>query len=122
MDEVMTRAQRLVCVLACALSASGALVVPAGAQGLPDPTRPPATMYNASSASAAPLAPQLPQLQSVLVSQGRRVAVIDGETYRAGDTYKGKRVAAVGEDEVVLVQGKQRQVVKLYPIAAGPSR
>ena len=89
------------------------------AQALPDPTRPPATLYNAPGASGtAKAGPQLPQLQSVLVSQGRRVAVIDGETYRVGDSYQGKRLVSVSATEVVLAQGKRRQVLKLYPAPA----
>lgn len=96
------------------------LYASAGAQTLPDPTRPPATLYAPAGASAA--APAVPQLQSVLVAQGRRVAVIDGETYRVGDQYKGRRLAAVGDTEVVLVRGKERQVLKLFPAPAAPQQ
>lgn len=100
-----------VIAVALAVLAPGAF-----AQGLPDPTRPPATLYNAAGSGGS--ARSGPQLQSVLVSQGRRVAVIDGETYRVGDSYQGKRLVSVSDSEVVLAQGRQRQVLKLYPAAA----
>jgi MSHA biogenesis protein MshK len=95
-----------------------ALAAPAHAQTLPDPTRPPPTLYNAPGSAGAAASAAQPQLQSVLVAQGRKVAVIDGETYRVGDSVKGRRVAAISDTQVVLVQGKQRQVLKLYPVAA----
>jgi MSHA biogenesis protein MshK len=98
------------CLLAYLLAAAGT----AGAQALPDPTRPPAAL-NARAAASGTAEPSGPQLQSVLVSQGRRLAVIDGETYRVGQKVNGALLAAVGDDQVVLVQDKQRQVLKLYP-------
>lgn len=104
--------KRIVLIVAACLAAS------ALAQALPDPTRPPASLYTPAGAAAPGAAAQaLPQLQSVLVAQGRRVAVIDGETYRVGDSYKGKRLASVSDTEVVLVRGKQRQVLRLFPAA-----
>jgi MSHA biogenesis protein MshK len=49
---------------------------------------------------------------------GRHVAVIDGDTVRLGETWKGARVARITPHEVVLVRGKERQVLKLAPDAA----
>jgi MSHA biogenesis protein MshK len=72
--------------------------------------------------SAAPVN-RAPQLQSVLISRqpgGRHVAVIDGETLRLGETYKGARVARIEQDEVELVRGRTRQVLKLN--AAAPAQ
>jgi MSHA biogenesis protein MshK len=95
----------------------------AGAQALQDPTRPPAALMAgpgaAAEASGAP-ANRAPQLQSVLVSRqpgGRHVAVIDGETLRPGDTYRGARVARIEQNEVELVRGRTRQVLRLNPAA-----
>ena len=86
------------------------------AQDLPDPTRPPAVLTAPSGPDAAVAAG--PQLQSVLIAPhegGRRIAVIDGQTLRLGDKYKGALLASMSDTEVVLVQGKQRQVLKLFP-------
>ncbi len=104
---------------AFAALASAFLCVCAGAnaQGLPDPTRPPAVI-SAPAAAGAPAVAAGPQLQSVLIAPhpgGRRIAVIDGQTLRLGDKYKGAMLAAMTDTEVVLVQGKQRQVLKLFP-------
>lgn len=98
----------------------------AGAQSLLDPTRPPATL--GMRADAAAIDTGLPRLQSVLIAPrlgGRHVAVIDGETVRLGDSYKGARVARMTQTEVELVRGRERQVLRLEtaPLAAAaPSR
>ena len=101
----------LIGLLACA---------PAVAQTLADPTRPPAAL-DASRPDAA--ADGLPRLQSVLIAPragGRQVAVIDGETVRLGDSFRGARVARMTQNEVELVRGRERQVLRLdAPNAAG---
>jgi MSHA biogenesis protein MshK len=105
-------ARRLACLVAL-LVAGGA-----GAQALRDPTRPPA---GATAPAAGSLAASGPQLQSVLIARaagGRHVAVIDGETVRPGETFRGAKVARIGENEVELVRGRERQVLRLY---AGPA-
>jgi len=114
MDEAVKR------VLACLLLASASL---AGAQALQDPTRPPAALMAGQGAGQAAAAPadRAPQLQSVLIARqpgGRHVAVIDGETLRLGDTYKGARVVRIEQDEVELVRGRTRQVLTLNAAAA----
>ena len=82
------------------------------AQSLQDPTRPP-SMPTGSAVGAAVAGPQL---QSVLISRqpgGRHVAVIDGDTVRLGEEYKGAREARITQDAVELVRGKERQVLRL---------
>jgi MSHA biogenesis protein MshK len=91
----------------------------AQAQALQDPTRPPAA---AMAASAAPVAASSgPRLQSILVGReagGRRLAVIDGETVRLGEQFHGARVTRIGDNEVELVRGSERQVLRLYAVEA----
>jgi len=109
MDETVTRAWLAACLaLACAL--------PAAAQALRDPTRPPAALVAGGAAARAVTAPSGPQLQSILIGRqpgGRHVAVIDGETVRLGDSYKGARVTRMTPNEVELVRGNERRVLKL---------
>jgi len=96
--------------------------VPAGAQALLDPTRPPPGMNRVTPEAA--LADGVPRLQSVLIARhagGRHVAVIDGETVRLGESFKGARVARVSADEVVLVRGSERQVLRMDAPLAGMS-
>jgi MSHA biogenesis protein MshK len=92
----------------------------AGAQGLQDPTKPPAA---ATPVAAGPVAASAgPQLQSILIAReagGRHVAVIDGETVRLGERFHGAKVARIGENEVELVRGSERQVLRLYADADG---
>ena len=99
-----------------------ALAGSAQAAPLADPTRPPAILLAPVSASAGAIAPAVgPRLQSVLIARhpgGRHVAVIDGQTLRLGDQFKGARVERISETEVVLAQGKQQQVLKLFPPSA----
>jgi MSHA biogenesis protein MshK len=92
----------------------------ASAQALLDPTRPPASLGARLDAAAGD---GLPRLQSVLISPrqgGRHIAVIDGETVRLGDNYKGARVARMTQTEVELVRGRERQVLRLEPAPLPP--
>ena len=96
---------------------------PVSAQALLDPTRPPVGMdRGAADAGAADAGPRL---QSVLIARhagGRHIAVIDGETVRLGETFKGSRVARVSADQVVLVRGAERQVLRLDAPLPGMTR
>jgi MSHA biogenesis protein MshK len=91
----------------------------ARAQALQDPTRPPAAAMASSAAPAA--ASSGPRLQSILVGReagGRHLAVIDGETVRLGEQFHGARVTRIGDNEVELVRGSERQVLRLYALEA----
>ena len=114
-----------VMALATLITASAAAQTPAGrtasASGLPDPTRPPAAIYQPSG--TATVESSAPRLQSVLVAPGggRRVAVINGQTLRVGDKFQGAVLTSVTDTEAVLVQGRQRQVLKLSPSEPSPA-
>jgi MSHA biogenesis protein MshK len=111
MDEALTPAKA---VKAAALALMFAAGAQAHAQALQDPTRPPAA---ASISGREPAAAAGPRLQSILVAReagGRHLAVIDGETVRLGEQFRGARVARIGDNEVELVRGGERQVLRLY--------
>jgi len=42
--------------------------------------------------------------------------VIDGETVRLGGSFRGARVARMTENQVELVRGRERQVLRLDPV------
>jgi MSHA biogenesis protein MshK len=93
----------------------------APAQTLIDPTQPPpeaALARTGPEAAPATVALQQgPRLQSVLVSRrsgGRRVAVIDGRTWRLGELFDGARLVKVSDTEAVLQRGATKQVLKLF--------
>jgi MSHA biogenesis protein MshK len=87
----------------------------AHAEVLQDPTRPASGAFVSTAAPGA--APSGPRLQSILVAReagGRHLAVIDGETVRLGEQFHGARVSRIGDNEVELVRGAERQVLRLY--------
>ncbi|MGX4640253.1 hypothetical protein [Massilia sp. SYSU DXS3249] len=116
MDEVVKRFAWLLLLMCGA----------AGAQALPDPTRPPAALQaRPEGAPAAAAEQRAPQLQSVLIARqpgGRHVAVIDGETVRLGELFQGARVTRIEQNEVELVRGRVRQVLRLHPPPAAGMR
>ena len=93
--------------LACA-ALIGA-VSSAFAQGLPDPTRPPAAAGVAGTEAAA-------GLQSIIRrTGGKPAAVINGEYVELGGRVGDARLVKVGEDSVVLEGPAGREEMKLLP-------
>ncbi|MGK5014797.1 MSHA biogenesis protein MshK [Janthinobacterium sp. 75] len=112
MDRAVMRARRYAAVGTVLL----ALAPWAFGQGLVDPTRPPDAAPVEGSAVSARAA--RPQLQSVLISHqpgGRRLAVIDGRSVRAGDKVGGAVVVSIDEASVALRRGKTLETLRLYP-------
>jgi MSHA biogenesis protein MshK len=83
----------------------------AGAQALRDPTRPPGD----SGVAGEDAAPAASRLQSVLISSGRRVAVISGQAVPLGGMVGEARVVKITETEVVLKKGDETEVLKMHP-------
>jgi MSHA biogenesis protein MshK len=76
------------------LSLFAVLALPAVADVLADPTRPPANWQPEPAQSATPKQ-GAPQLTSILVSHSRRVAVIDGVALSEGETANGLTVVHI---------------------------
>lgn len=87
------------------------VLAPADAQDLADPTRPP----NASAPGGPPESTAGTQLQSVLISPGRRLAIINGKSVALGDAVGESKVVKITETEVVLQKGTETEVLKMYP-------
>ena len=106
----MTKLRILIVLLLapCALATGTA-----GAQGMTDPTRPPAAMALPGD-NAAPAGG--PVLQSVMLSPGRKVAVISGEMVVLGGRYGGARLVRLTESEAVLREGAQTTVLRMFPL------
>jgi MSHA biogenesis protein MshK len=83
------------------------------AQSLADPTRPP----GAGAMLQQDEAPAGRQLQSVLMSGGRKLAIIDGTLVPLGGMFGEARVVKISETEVVLKTGDETETLKLYPSA-----
>lgn len=87
---------------------------PAGfAESFSDPTRPPASLGLVQEGISA--AASGPVLQSVLISPGRRVAIISGKTVSIGEKFGEARVVKITESEVLLRNGTDLQTLKLFP-------
>lgn len=99
-----------IAIVGC-IACSGLLMQVARAQALADPTRPPRQLEQ----GAAGMAIAGPVLQSILISPGRRLAVISGQTVRLGEQFDGARLIKVTEGEVVLRKGSELQTLKLFP-------
>ena len=82
------------------------------AQGMNDPTRPPAGIYLTEGATGATSGPRL---QSVMITPGERSAIIDGERVRLGGKYGDARVIRITESEVVLRSSGGTETLKMYP-------
>ncbi len=81
-------------------------------QALRDPMEPPAGgMTSASNPGAAYGGAAL---QSIIVSEGRKLALIDGKTYQAGDKLGDAVIASISGDEVTLRGPEGTRILKLY--------
>nr|WP_315258352.1 MSHA biogenesis protein MshK [uncultured Duganella sp.] len=91
----------------------------ASAQTLTDPTQPPPESRLLPAGEAEAQVSRGPVLQSVLIgSNGRQVAVIDGQTVRKGEKFNGATLIQVSKNQVVLQNGKNKQILTLFPDAA----
>jgi MSHA biogenesis protein MshK len=70
------------------------------AEGLKDPTQPPASLYSASGQDTA-VSPG-PVLQSVMIGTQYRAAIINGEKVMLGKKYQQATLIKVNEHEAVL--------------------
>jgi MSHA biogenesis protein MshK len=95
-----------VLLLCSCLVASGAV-----AESLIDPTRPPAGLDggDASLSSGGPV------LQFVMIAPGRSEAIISGQTVRLGEKFGDAQIVKITQTEVVLRNGQDLQVLKLFP-------
>ena len=99
--------QHLILAAACF-----ALAGAAAAQPLADPMRPPAR--GAPEARAAGAAPPT-RLQSVLISSGRSIAVIDGRAVRIGERVGDATLVSIDPSRVTLQRGAARETLTLLP-------
>ena len=105
---------RLACACLAACFLAGGAAQAALGQALSDPTRPP----NVSSVSATEqgsVESDAPTtvLQSVLLSRGRKLALINGELVALGGRVGDATLANISETEVVLKYPDRVEVLKL---------
>jgi len=89
-------------------------VLPVAAQqGLGDPTRP-TSLAEPAPARAVQSGPRW-RLQSTLVADTRRLAIINGRTVAQGDRIDGAVVREVRQEGVTLEVGDQRVELRIVP-------
>jgi len=83
------------------------------AQALRDPTRPPSLSESARDGETR--VAQGPVLQSVIVSRGRKLALIDGRTYTVGEKVGEAKLIAISGSEVTLRESGGNKILRLTP-------
>lgn len=117
----MSRTRYHTGIAAAALLA--ALALEAGAEpALGDPTRPTALISAAAAAAAAAPAGPRWRLQSTLVADDRRLAVINGRTVSRGDRVDGAQVVEIGDGGVTLELAGRRLQLHVVPPAIDVKR
>jgi len=96
------------------LCCMSAMFVPLHAENLPDPTRPPGSVI-APGTWAGRAANKSSGLRSIIISDTRRAAIIDGKTVELGGMHGNARLVEVNEGSVVLQRSKSRRVLTLFP-------
>lgn len=97
--------------------AAAAVLAMAGvqAQALTDPTRPPGAATLSTGSTGEPQSEPASRLQSVLLSSGRKLAIIDGVTVPLGGMVGEARLVRITETEVTLKTEDGTEVLKLFP-------
>ncbi len=84
----------------------------AGGQAWVDPTRPPDAVQRAAADGGGEGGPA-PELQSILIGDGRRLALIGGRSYRVGDSLGSLTVQNIFRDRVVLQGAGGTRILRL---------
>ncbi len=91
------------------------LPVLAMAQVLRDPTQPPASVVSPQAGMSDGLAGDL-RLDGIRRQSGKSpLAVISGQLYKVGDQVAGRKLIRIGESEITLANGDEREVLRLAP-------
>jgi hypothetical protein len=94
----------------------------AHAEELPDPTRPPSGIFatGAGTGGGAGTVREAAEnrstgLRTIIISDTRRAAIIDGKTVELGGEHGGAKLIEVNEGSVVMQRAQSRQVLALFP-------
>jgi MSHA biogenesis protein MshK len=86
------------------------------AEDFPDPTRPPASIFApAAGAGQEATENRSSGLHTIIISETRRAAIIDGQTVELGGEHGDAKLIEVNEGGVVLQRAQSRQVLTLFP-------
>jgi len=108
----MVAGMKLATTAMCCTVLAGA----AQAQDLGDPMQP--SMYAPAGAAGSGLSGDQ-GLQAIILSQGRRLAVINGKVYKVGEQVGEARLLSISAGEVTLRDAGKTRVLKLVPESVG---
>ncbi len=91
------------------------LVTTVSAYALTDPTQPPAELDLPASGNGSAEVLEVNGLQAVILSPGRRAAIIDGQTVEQGANHGDAKLIEVSESGVVLQGTQGRRQLSLFP-------
>jgi hypothetical protein len=110
------------------LIASHAWASNTAAQGLLDPTLPPAFLRSDQSNKLAGQEPEPPStitdlhLQALILGKQANYAVIDGVTLQVGATFKGWRIIRINNEGALLQGASGTQLLKIHPAISKTGR
>ena len=115
LNKLVSNTGRVICSVFCLLSS-----VLCYAEDLPDPTRPPAFIAGSGAAPGTASGQWASQsrssgLQSTIISESRRAAIIDGKTVELWAKHGNAQLIEVNEGSVVLRGAQTRRVLTLFP-------
>jgi MSHA biogenesis protein MshK len=87
--------------------------LPAHAQGLNDPTRPPREILGDTGEVSDAAAGGSPA-QVVVISSDRRQATINGRTVSLGGRYGDATLVRISDEEIVLQKADSMEIIRLY--------
>jgi len=87
--------------------------LPAYAQGLNDPTRPPAEILGDAGQDSEASVGSSPA-QVVIISSDRRQATINGRTVSLGGRYGDATLVRISDEEIVLEKAGSTEIIRLY--------
>jgi MSHA biogenesis protein MshK len=87
--------------------------LPAYAQGLSDPTRPPREILGDTGEVSDAMAGASPA-QVVVISSDRRQATINGRTVSVGGRYGDATLVRISDEEIVLQRAGSTEIIRLY--------
>lgn len=113
-EPLKSLALRMLPLALCAVPAAHA-----SDENLPDPTRPPAFLSApaAGKDGASDGSPPAAVIQAIKYGPRYQAVIIDGQEIPLGGRYGDARVVAITPSEIVLRNGKDKQVLKLFPDA-----
>ena len=87
--------------------------LPAHAQGMSDPMRPPRELFG-GAVETPDIPPGTSPAQVVIISSDRRQATINGRTVTLGGRYGDSTLVRISDAEIVLQKPDSTEVIRLY--------